>query len=288
MSNRFCVNCRSLTPFDRDISLTYPSSQTSKAALNHVSCTIKAGQLIVVVGENGSGKTSMIRILSSLRKPTAGSLLLDGVPSTEYRLSDVRRATALLSQDHSMFGLSVSENIAIGRPDESFSQYAIEEAARQGGAHEFISKFEGGYETVLGQSWTKSYAGLSSNHPLKKMYDKLEKSTQVSGEFDCVCLRHIPQCVLGGERQRLVAARTFMRISDKNVRLVIVDEPSAAMDPAGEYELFKNLRDAQDGRTMIFITHRFGHLTKHADAILYVCFRSLCTGWILTDIILGA
>jgi ABC-type bacteriocin/lantibiotic exporter with double-glycine peptidase domain len=79
-----------------------------------------------------------------------------------------------------------------------------------------------------------------------------------------------------------------MRISDKNVRLVIVDEPSAAMDPAGEYELFKNLREAQRGRTMIFITHRFGHLTKHADAILYLCLSFLYTGWFLTDIILGA
>jgi ABC-type multidrug transport system fused ATPase/permease subunit len=72
----------------------------------------------------------------------------------------------------------------------------------------------------------------------------------------------------GGEKQRLVAARTFMRIADNDVRLVVVDEPSAAMDPSGEYELFKNLREAQRGRTMIFITHRFGHLVKHADMIL--------------------
>jgi ABC-type multidrug transport system fused ATPase/permease subunit len=63
-------------------------------------------------------------------------------------------------------------------------------------------------------------------------------------------------------------ARTFMRINTGSVRLVVVDEPSSAMDPAGEYGLFKRLREARQGKTMIFITHRFGHLTKHADVIL--------------------
>jgi ABC-type transport system involved in cytochrome bd biosynthesis fused ATPase/permease subunit len=61
-----------------------------------------------------------------------------------------------------------------------------------------------------------------------------------------------------------------MRMYGENIRLVVVDEPSAAMDPAGEYELFKQLRDARSGKTMIFITHRFGHLVKHADIILFV------------------
>jgi energy-coupling factor transporter ATP-binding protein EcfA2 len=66
------------------------------------------------------------------------------------------------------------------------------------------------------------------------------------------------------------SARTFFRIYSDRVRLVVVDEPSAAMDPAGEYELFKHLREARASKTMVFITHRFGHLTKHADIILYV------------------
>jgi ABC-type multidrug transport system fused ATPase/permease subunit len=252
-----------------DVSLTYPSSQSKKPALSEVSYTIKAGQLIVVVGENGSGKTSLIRILSSLRKPTSGEVLLDGVPISAYRLGDIRNATALLSQDHSLFSLSVGENIAMGRPESLSSQAEVEEAARRSGAHEVIAKFHNGYETLLGWNWTKAYTGLSDTHPLRKMYDKLEKKTDVSGEPDTVQTAGVASDgVVGGERQRLVAARTFMRIADKNVRLVIVDEPSAAMDPAGEFELFKNLREAQEGRTMIFITHRFGHLTKYADAIL--------------------
>jgi ABC-type transport system involved in cytochrome bd biosynthesis fused ATPase/permease subunit len=72
-----------------------------------------------------------------------------------------------------------------------------------------------------------------------------------------------------------VASRTFLRITDARIRLVVVDEPSAAMDPTGEYELFRNLRAARAGRTMVFITHRFGHLTRHADVILWVPFESL-------------
>jgi len=99
---------------------------------------------------------------------------------------------------------------------------------------------------------TKRSSNLQPDHPLQKVYDKLEKRAEVSG----------------GQAQRLVAARTFMRIDSGDVKLVVVDEPSASMDPAGEYELFKELREAREGKTMIFITHRFGHLTKHADVIL--------------------
>lgn len=68
----------------------------------------------------------------------------------------------------------------------------------------------------------------------------------------------------------IIRSRTFMRLSSDAVTLAVVDEPSAAMDPAGEFNLFKHLREARSGKTMIFITHRFGHLTKHADVILYV------------------
>ena len=74
--------------------------------------------------------------------------------------------------------------------------------------------------------------------------------------------------VVGGEVQRLVASRTFMRISSGKIKLVVADEPTSAMDPEGEFELFRKLRLARAGKTMVFVTHRFGHLTKHADLIL--------------------
>ncbi|KAG6844893.1 hypothetical protein H0H93_016324 [Arthromyces matolae] len=74
--------------------------------------------------------------------------------------------------------------------------------------------------------------------------------------------------VSGGEKQRLVASRTFMRLQDPGIKFVAVDEPSSALDPRGELELFNRLRAEQDGKTMIFVTHRFGHLTKFADLII--------------------
>lgn len=84
---------------------------------------------------------------------------------------------------------------------------------------------------------------------------------------------------VGGETQRLAASRTFMRISSGRIKLVVADEPTSAMDPEGELQLFQALRDIREGKTMIFITHRFGHLTKHADLILsvsifdFICLR---------------
>jgi ABC-type multidrug transport system fused ATPase/permease subunit len=101
----------------------------------------------------------------------------------DYRLGDIRATVALLSQDHSLFTLSVAENIALGRPQLSRSTCVIEEAARKSGAHKIVSKFDLGYDTVLGSTQTKETIGLSSNHPLRKMHDKLEKGTQVSGEL---------------------------------------------------------------------------------------------------------
>jgi ABC-type multidrug transport system fused ATPase/permease subunit len=236
------------------VSFNYPTSQSTRPAIENVSITLGAGQLIVIVGANGSGKTSLVKLLTRLHDPSSGEIMIDGFRSDEYRVQELRRATALLSQDHALFPLSIRENIALGRPyaPDTHGDLAIAEAAQKGGADGFIRKFAQKYDTVLNPVQTKDSYGLNPQHAIMKLHAKIEKTTEVSG----------------GERQRLVAARTFMRISDEKVKLVIVDEPSAAMDPAGEYELFKHLREARPGRTMVFITHRFGHLTKHADLIL--------------------
>jgi ABC-type multidrug transport system fused ATPase/permease subunit len=238
----------------RDVTFTYPTSQSTRPAIANVSITLGAGQLVVIVGANGSGKTSLVKLLTRLHNPSSGEILIDGVRANEYRVQDLRQAISLLSQDHALFPLSIKEDIALGRPyaPDVHGEPAIAEAARKGGAEGFINKFTHKYDTVLDPVGTKGAVGLHPQHPIMKLYAKLEKTTEVSG----------------GERQRLVAARTFMRITDEKIKLVIVDEPSAAMDPEGEYELFKHLREARAGRTMVFITHRFGHLTKHADLIL--------------------
>ncbi|KAJ3479780.1 hypothetical protein NLI96_g8818 [Meripilus lineatus] len=240
----------------RDVSFRYPGPSDTRFALKNVSFDIPASSLVVIVGANGSGKSSLVNLLTRLHYPTSGTILVDGKPMDEYRSRDLRRAIALLTQDHVLFPVSVGENIAIGDPDcedgpEKMER--IQAAARLGGAAEVIRKLDQGLEEMTEREETLCSSPFPlPPGPLKEIAGRVERYTEFSG----------------GEVQRLVASRTFMRISSGKVKLVVADEPTSAMDPEGEYELFKALRKVQDGMTMIFITHRFGHLTKHADLIL--------------------
>ncbi|KAG2366063.1 P-loop containing nucleoside triphosphate hydrolase protein [Suillus spraguei] len=226
----------------RNVSFNYPGAKSERDALKDVSLSIKPGQLVVIVGANGSGKSTILKLLTRCYDATSGTVLFDGNPIEDYKIADLRSVTASLTQEHTIFPLSMSENIGIGSPGSSRDLDKITQAAKLAGAQDVIENFTDGYDTVLEPIKTAhlSYRGRG-NEVLKKEYEKMEKTTNVSG----------------GEKQRLVASRTFM-----------LDEPSSALDPGGEYELFKQLREARKGRTMIFVTHRFGHLTKFADLIL--------------------
>ncbi|KAL0059984.1 hypothetical protein AAF712_013220 [Marasmius tenuissimus] len=187
----------------------YPGGKTTSNALDGVSFKIGAGELVVVVGANGSGKSTFVNILSRLYDPTSGQVLVDGVDIKAYKMSDIRQAVAILTQDHQLYPLSLRENIGLGSVED-----------------------------------------LSNDEMIKLR--QLKKTSNVSG----------------GERQRLVASRTFMRFNSNRVKFVAADEPTAALDPEGELELFTRLREAREGKTMVFITHRFGPLVKHADRII--------------------
>ncbi|KAF8916707.1 P-loop containing nucleoside triphosphate hydrolase protein [Mucidula mucida] len=215
--------------------------------------------LVVVVGANGSGKSTIIKLLTRLYDATSDpeSLLLDGLPLSNYCLSDLRRATAVLTQDSSLFALSLGENIGIGYPDKARDDDMIAQAAESGGATHCVEKFESGKDTVLNErqlAEPRMANVLSSDteHPLAVKLAELKKNTEISG----------------GERQRILASRTFMRLRSKTIRFVVVDEPTSALDSEGEMNLFDNLIKAREGKTMVFITHRFGHLVKRADLIL--------------------
>ncbi|TFK63113.1 P-loop containing nucleoside triphosphate hydrolase protein [Pluteus cervinus] len=238
----------------KDVSFTYPATQTKEPALKNISCTIKAGQLVVIVGANGSGKSTIIKLLNRLFDVTSGSILVDGHDISSYRLSDFRRAAATLTQEHHIFPISVKENIGMGYPKEVGNESLIETAAKESGAWEVIEKFKNGLKTELRPyNWAfGAHVSEADETPLAKELKKLTKTTEVSG----------------GEKQRLIAARTFMRFESRKISFVTVDEPSSAMDPEAEYALFSNLRKRREGKTMIFVTHRFGHLTQHADLIL--------------------
>ncbi|KAJ7500370.1 P-loop containing nucleoside triphosphate hydrolase protein [Mycena galericulata] len=241
-------------PFElKNVSFSYPG--TTAKALNDVSLSIKAGQLIVVVGANGSGKSTIVKLLMRLYDPTSGSILIEGEDVRNYKLTDLRQATAALTQDHHLYPLSLRENIGLGNPAHVANMEMIRAAAKQGGAEDVIAKLADGFGTVLEHPRGLKYGSDVSKGDKSPLAAELEKLTK---EAD----------VSGGERQRLVASRTFMRFTSGTVKLVCVDEPSSSLDPQAEWQLFKNLRLVRDGKTMIFVTHRFGHLTKHADVIL--------------------
>ena len=152
---------------------------------------INSGQLVVIVGANGSGKSTLVRILSRLYDPTSGEVLIGGHSSSDYRVNDLRRATVILSQDTSIYPLSLAENIGLGHPAFSSNMDMIIEAAKEGGALEFIQKLNEGINTVLDPLVKVFALNLYRNktHPLYDEMEKLDKKIDVSG----------------GERQRVAA-----------------------------------------------------------------------------------
>ncbi|EGN95909.1 hypothetical protein SERLA73DRAFT_60139 [Serpula lacrymans var. lacrymans S7.3] len=236
-----------------NLSFAYPGSKSDRTAVIDASFSIPSGSLAVIVGGNGSGKSTLIKLLNRLYVPSSGEILVDGKPIEQYNVALLRRATANLTQDHNLFPLSIRENIGLGNPSLLNDLDKIIESAKLGGAHDFITNFADGYDTVLRPVQTAylSFAANASDELLAQ-YKAMEKQAELSG----------------GERQRLVASRTFMRLTSDDIKFVTVDEPSSALDPQGEFELFERLRQARKGRTMVFVTHRFGHLTKHADLII--------------------
>jgi ABC-type multidrug transport system fused ATPase/permease subunit len=153
--------------------------------------SIKSGQLVVIVGANGSGKSTIIRILSRLYDPTSGQILIDGRASSDYRINDLHQAIVMLSQDSKLYPLSIAENIGLGNASFSSDKELVLEAAKEGGAFDFIQKLERGIDTVLEPFTNVLSSNLSHNksHPLYKEMEKLDKKSDISG----------------GERQRVIA-----------------------------------------------------------------------------------
>ncbi|KAJ7732127.1 P-loop containing nucleoside triphosphate hydrolase protein [Mycena metata] len=236
----------------RNVSFAYPGGKSKENAIRNLSLKILAGQLVVIVGANGSGKSTIIKLLNRLYDVDSGEILVDGIPIQNYRLSDLRKAQALLTQDHKLFPLTLAENIGLGNPERVDDMQMVLQAAEAGGAAELIKKLEDGVQTTLSPVQTAYGYGLEKYKTLKSMLENMEREANVSG----------------GEKQRLVAARTFMRFLSGGIRFAVADEPSSALDPKAEYQLFQRLRESGDGKTLVFVTHRFGHLTKHADLII--------------------
>ncbi|KAF8513614.1 P-loop containing nucleoside triphosphate hydrolase protein [Gautieria morchelliformis] len=234
-----------------------------------VSFTIGKGQAVVIVGINGSGKSTLLKLFNRLYDPSSGGISIDGTSLSSFVASDVRRSMAMLSQSYTHYPLSIRENIALGLPDASYDsapgeaekgQHSVDdlvkEAARLGGATEIIEKQRNGFDTVL-QPKVYSWSTSSATRGTQAFQDKMKDVTKDAE-------------VSLGQWQRLALSRLFYRAAAKHIKLVAVDEPSASLDPKMEYELFESLRavSTEQGKTMVFVTHRFGYLTKRADLIL--------------------
>ncbi|KAH8116755.1 hypothetical protein DFH11DRAFT_1724713 [Phellopilus nigrolimitatus] len=216
--------------------------------------------------ENGAHGvlSSLVKLFNRLYDPSAGRVLLDGRPLTDYRLADVRAAMAMLRQDLAVYPLSLRENVAFGLPGHAASEDDVWEAARQGGAAGFVERLEKGMETVLQPVNLAEVHFPNETVPeLKALLDNKEKTTDVSGRREPTAC-----CVRLFLSLPLFISRTFMRLSCGNIRFLAADEPTSALDPEGELELLSRLRALRGGKTVVFVTHRFGHLTRYADVIL--------------------
>ncbi|TFK76612.1 P-loop containing nucleoside triphosphate hydrolase protein [Pluteus cervinus] len=249
----------------RNVSFRYPG--TDSWALKDVSFRLLPGQLCVIVGVNGSGKSTILKLIARLYDPTEGQILIDDQDISILRLEDLRRAMAVLFQDFTHFPLSIGDNIGLGDPQHAADEDKIREAARLGGAEEFVDRLPDGFDTYV-------------ERPVKDFYSALPEgtSTLFGRPVDHGRLRRMGGMssrstgLSGGQMQRIALSRTFMRsiVSESGVGLLLFDEPSASLDPSAEHDLFERLRDLKGNKTMIFSSHRFGNLTRHANLILYM------------------
>ncbi|KAF8920579.1 P-loop containing nucleoside triphosphate hydrolase protein [Mucidula mucida] len=237
----------------RNVSFKYPDAPDY--ALQNVSFKIEQGQLCVIVGKNGSGKSTILKLIARFHDPAEGTIFVDGHDIQTLRLEDLRRATAVLFQDYSHFPLSIGDNIGLGDPESSTDADRILEAARLGGADEVVAKLPERFGTYL-------------ERPVRDMYSPLPEGTKMlfGRPVDYSKLRRkggmrtTESALSGGQMQRIALS--------KAVGLLLFDEPSASLDPTAEHDLFERLRHLRGNKTMIFSSHRFGNLTRHADLIL--------------------
>jgi ATP-binding cassette subfamily B protein len=209
----------------RHVTYRYPGKETP--ALDDVSFIIAPGETIALVGRNGAGKSTVVKLLGRLYDPESGQILIDGHDIREYDPRELRRQFGLMFQDYAAYQLSARENIGVGGVERIADTGAIATAAVRGGADDVIARLPRGYDTTLGK-W------FEGGHQLS-----------------------------GGEWQKVALARAFMR----DAQILILDEPTAALDAQAEHDLFNRIKALARGKMALFISHRFS-TTRMADRIL--------------------
>jgi ABC-type multidrug transport system fused ATPase/permease subunit len=176
------------------VTFQYPGLDFDRPAVSRLSCTIKSGQLVAIVGENGSGKSTLVNLLAGALRRTSGAMLIDGLPMEDYDAHDLREATAMLAQSHHIFpGMSIAENIGMGRWQAAQDTGLIRRAIRQGGADRLCRNMHGGSDTVLKQLDELQHVLPWTNLEPKAQLDDYKKAVEREADLS------------GGENQRVVA-----------------------------------------------------------------------------------
>jgi len=199
----------------RNVSFAYPGS--GRLALRNVSFRLAPREKLALVGQNGAGKTTIVKLAARLYDPTGGEILLDGVDLREYDLDDLRRLVGVIFQDYVQYDMEARENIGFGDVDRLWDEKRIEMAAVKSGAEEFIRNFPQRYSQILGRHF-EGGIGLS-----------------------------------GGQWQKIALARAYMR----RAKLLILDEPTASLDARAEYETFCKFSELMGDCMAMLISHRF-------------------------------
>ncbi|MCA1994987.1 MAG: ATP-binding cassette domain-containing protein, partial [Coleofasciculus sp. S288] len=206
--------------------VTFRYPGSERPVLSNFNLTIPAGKIVAIVGDNGAGKSTLIKLICRFYDPEAGCIKLDGTDVRDLSVEEYRRLITALFQFPIPYYVTAAQNIALGDLSATPSQAEIEAAAQAAGIHETITRLPNGYDTMLGK-WFPGGAELS-----------------------------------GGEWQRLALARSFLR----RAQIIILDEPTSAMDPWAEFDWLERFRTLANGRSALVITHRFT-LAMRADII---------------------
>jgi ATP-binding cassette subfamily B protein len=209
----------------RNVSFAYPG--TNRRVLSNFNFTLSPGERIALIGENGQGKTTVVKLITRLYDPTEGEILLDGVDLREYDLADLHAEIGVIFQDFMRYEMTARENIAVGRIEVPHAPEEIEYAAEKSLAAGVIAKLQGRYDQMLGR--------------------RFEGGVDLSG----------------GEWQKLALARAYLR----DAQLLILDEPTAALDARSELQVFERFAELTEGKMALLISHRFSTV-RMADRIV--------------------
>ncbi len=209
----------------RDVSFSYPGN--SRKVLDRINFRLHPEERLALIGENGQGKTTIVKLITRLYDPTEGAILLDGVDLREYDLEDLHREIGVIFQDFMRYEMTARDNIAVGKISEMQNLRLLQEAAGKSLADATIERLPNGYDQVLGR--------------------RFEQGVDLSG----------------GEWQKVALARAYLR----DAQLLILDEPTAALDARSEFEVFRRFSELTTGKMALFISHRFSTV-RTADRIL--------------------